>query len=72
MSFRTGVLMYDDGNPLAAQLSDGERERLARRIIRNPRSKPDDVRTARYTLCEIECRRRLANSVAASELPPLR
>lgn len=72
MSFETGVLMRDDGNPLAAQLSDGERERLARRIIRNPRSKPDDVRAARYALCEIEHRRKHSNNVAASDLPPLR
>lgn len=72
MLFETGVVMHDDGNPLAAQLSDGERERLARRIIRNPRSKPDDVRAARYALCEIEHRRQHSNNVAASELPPLR
>lgn len=72
MPFETGVLMHDDGNLLTAQLSDGERERLARRILRNPRSKPDDVRMARYTLCEIERRRVHPISVATDDLPPLR
>jgi|GEM_PF-4651458 len=64
--------MRDDGSLLTAQLSDGERERLARRILRNPRSKPDDVRAARYTLCEIERRRTRSVSVTTDDLPPLR
>ena len=71
MPFKVGVLMHDDGNLPAAHLSDGERERLARRILRNPRSKPDDVRVARYTLCEIERKRTHLNSLAIDDLPPL-
>ena len=64
--------MTDQTGPLGAPLSDGERERLARRILRDPRAKPDDIRAARYALCVLERKRQHAHGRAGDELPPLR
>lgn len=63
--------MMDQLNLLADRVSDGEREQIARRILRNPRSHPDHVRAARYILCVIERKRTRALSVSADELPSL-
>lgn len=45
-------------------------EQLARRVLRNPQSHPDDVRAARYLLCVLERERKRPDQNATEGLPP--
>ena len=53
-------------------LDDREVAREARRVLRNPRSTPDQVRAARYLLCVLERERaRAPHRPEPAPLPPL-
>ncbi|NFV78854.1 hypothetical protein [Magnetospirillum aberrantis] len=55
----------------AAGGGDAEVESMARKVIRNPRAHPDEVRAARYALCVLERQRKRPDQIVAGVLPPL-